>query len=79
LQILFIVKNDPFNGRFFVKRLIGLPGDRVVVQDGKTIIYNENYPNGAIYISLFPKSDAMKKNIEFIIMSDGIVSFESFC
>ena len=28
---------------------------------------NQNYPNGAIYISLEPKSDRMQKNIEFII------------
>jgi hypothetical protein len=28
---------------------------------------HQNYPNNAIYISLLPKSDKMKKNIEFII------------
>jgi hypothetical protein len=28
---------------------------------------NQNYPNGAIYISLEPKSEKMKKNIEYII------------
>jgi hypothetical protein len=28
---------------------------------------NQNYPNNAIYISLEPKSEKMKKNIEFII------------
>lgn len=28
---------------------------------------NQNFPNGAIYISLEPKSEKMKKNIEFII------------
>jgi hypothetical protein len=28
---------------------------------------NQNYPNGAIYISLIPKSDKMKKIIKFII------------
>jgi hypothetical protein len=28
---------------------------------------NKNYPNGAIYISLEPKSEKMKKNIEYII------------
>jgi hypothetical protein len=28
---------------------------------------NQYYPNGAIYISLEPKSEKMKKNIEFII------------
>ena len=28
---------------------------------------NQTYPNNAIYISLYPKSEKMKKNIEFII------------
>lgn len=29
-----------------VKRVIGLPGDRVVVKDGKITIYNATHPNG---------------------------------
>lgn len=30
----------------FVKRVIGLPGDRVVIKDGKVTIYNSASPNG---------------------------------
>jgi signal peptidase I len=29
-----------------IKRVIGVPGDRVVVADGKITIYNKQYPNG---------------------------------
>jgi signal peptidase I len=29
-----------------VKRVIGLPGERVVIKDGKITIYNEQYPKG---------------------------------
>lgn len=29
-----------------IKRVIGLPGDRVVVSDGKLIVYNSEHPNG---------------------------------
>lgn len=29
-----------------IKRVIGLPGDRVVVQDGRITIYNSQYPGG---------------------------------
>ncbi len=29
-----------------VKRVIGLPGDHVVVKDGKITVYNSQYPNG---------------------------------
>lgn len=28
---------------------------------------NQNYPNNAIYISLYPKSEKMKRNIEFVV------------
>lgn len=33
---------------FFVKRVIGLPGERVVVNDGKVTIYNKEHPQGLI-------------------------------
>ena len=29
-----------------IKRVIGLPGERVVVSEGKITIYNQDYPNG---------------------------------
>src|SRR6185312_164075 len=29
-----------------IKRVIGLPGDRVVVRDGKYVIYNKSHPDG---------------------------------
>lgn len=34
------------NVRQLVKRVIGLPGDRVVVKNGSITIYNEQYPSG---------------------------------
>lgn len=30
----------------FVKRVIGVPGDRVVVKEGKITVYNDQYPDG---------------------------------
>ncbi len=32
--------------QFYIKRVIGLPGETVEVEDGKVTIYNEEYPNG---------------------------------
>lgn len=34
--------------RFFLKRIIGLPGERVVIKDGKVFIYNAEHPNGYV-------------------------------
>ena len=33
---------------FYVKRVIGLPGDRVVLKDGVYTIYNKDNPNGLV-------------------------------
>ncbi len=33
-------------GKQLIKRVIGLPGERVVVQDGKVRVYNKDNPNG---------------------------------
>lgn len=42
--LVFRYPNNP--STFFIKRLIGLPGDRVVVKDGKVTIYNAEHPEG---------------------------------
>lgn len=34
--------------QFFIKRIIGLPGETVTVQDGSVIIKNVEHPNGAV-------------------------------
>lgn len=34
--------------RFFLKRIVGLPGDRVVLKDGKVFIFNSENPKGYV-------------------------------
>ncbi len=42
-----IVFKYPLNPSLnYVKRVIGVPGDRVTIGDGKVTVYNNSYPNG---------------------------------
>jgi signal peptidase I len=34
--------------QYFIKRVIGLPGEKVKVEDGKITIYNDQYPEGKL-------------------------------
>ena len=37
------------NDQYIIKRVIAFPGERVVVKDGKLIVFNDENPNGFIY------------------------------
>ena len=37
---------DGIGDEYIVKRVIGLPGERVVLKDGHYTVYNKQYPNG---------------------------------
>lgn len=43
----YFTRFDP-NTKFFLKRVIGLPGETVEMVGGKVIIYNSEYPEGRI-------------------------------
>jgi signal peptidase I len=44
--IVFRNPNNP--SQFFIKRTIGLPGEKVVINNGKVRIYNKQHPKGFI-------------------------------
>lgn len=44
--VVFHYPNDP--KQFFIKRVIGLPGETVEIMNGKVKVYNDKFPNGAI-------------------------------
>lgn len=33
---------------YYIKRVIGLPGEKVQIKDGKVMIYNDKYPDGKV-------------------------------
>lgn len=69
------VKDDQYNGKFFIKRLIGLPGDRVVVNAGVTTIYNKENPNGMILDESFVKYKDPVKDIDISLGKDEYLAF----
>ncbi|OGL92577.1 signal peptidase I [Candidatus Uhrbacteria bacterium RIFOXYA2_FULL_40_9] len=44
--IVFRYPRDP--SQFFIKRVIGLPGETIEITNGNVIIYNEENPNGVV-------------------------------
>ncbi len=69
------VKPDKYNGKFFIKRLIGLPGDTVVVQNGITTIYNKDNPNGMILDESFVKYKDNVNDFRITLGEDEYVAF----
>lgn len=43
---IVIFKSPGDKSQFYIKRLIGLPGERVEIDQGKVSIYNKNNPDG---------------------------------
>lgn len=54
--------------QFFIKRIVGLPGERVRVEDGRVIIHNSFYPNGVV----LDESSYLDKDVR----SGGHVDYE---
>lgn len=55
--IVFRYPNDP--STYFIKRLIGLPGERVEIKGGSVTIFNSTHPDGfALDETYLPKSTA---------------------
>ena len=66
--------------QYFIKRIIGLPGEKVKVENGKVYIYNDEHPDGSeleeSYLSnqdiTYGKSDLVKLGSdEFFVLGDN--------
>lgn len=61
---------NPYTGKHLVKRVIGLPGERVVVKNGVTTIYNTENPNGFILDESYITYKDLTKNVDVALDED---------
>ncbi len=61
---LYEGETNPYNGKYLIKRVIGLPGEHIVVRNGVTIIYNKDYPNGFTVEESFVAYKDIQKNAD---------------
>lgn len=62
--------NNKYIGKYLIKRVIGLPGEHVVVSNGVTTIYNEENPNGFIVDEPYVTYKDTHKNVDITLDED---------
>ena len=59
-----------FKAKFYLKRIIALPGEEIEMVDDKVIIYNEEHPKGAVlsegYLSGATNQSMLKNRFRFV-------------
>lgn len=76
--IVFHYPRDP--KQFFIKRIVGLPGERMEIKDGKVKIYNSENPDGFVIIEsylnpleyeTYPSLNVSLAEDEFFVLGDN--------
>ena len=67
--VVFRFPKDP--SVFFIKRIIGMPGDTVTIDAGRVTIFNAVYPNGRLLEEPYINSNTSRtNNVSVILGSD---------
>ena len=48
-----VVFRAPSGNDYYLKRILGLPGERIKVEEGKVVVYNDDYPQGVVVEELY--------------------------
>jgi len=75
--VVFKYPSDP--STYFVKRIIGLPGERIVMKDGEVTVFNEGHPQGFVLDEVYlPKGTTTSgsgvydlKSNEYLMLGDN--------
>lgn len=75
--VVFRYPRDP--GEYFIKRLVGMPGETVEITGGAVVVYNDDHPNGQILDEKLYLGSALsqgKKKVtlgadEYFVMGDN--------
>ncbi len=74
---VIVFKSPLSNGDYYLKRIVGLPGERVKIDDNKVVIYNSDHPQGMlideIYIAEKTQGSLMiiLDSDEYFVMGDN--------
>ena len=71
-QDVIVFRNPQNPEEYFIKRVIGLPGERIRIEDGDVIIYNDENPEGGIlsedaYLTKMLHQTECFKQCEFVV------------
>lgn len=64
---LYENNDNPYEGKHLIKRVIGLPGERVVVRNGVTTIYNKEHPEGFVLHEPYVVYKDTQKDVELTL------------
>ena len=66
--IIFRYPQNP--SKFFIKRVIGLPGEKIEVEGGKMRIYNEEHPEGIAIEEKYLEGHTQVANMSTVLEND---------